>query len=110
MHAVSNRAGNFMFEAEEGEDGTRVRVRDDGKTKLSFWPTFPIEVWIEQGGIEQRMLAPIQREGSCAACHDGGATFSDVEMPPGSSGPRGHDDQRVGRCTECHRVHARSGG
>jgi predicted CXXCH cytochrome family protein len=46
----------------------------------------------------------------CAACHQGAATFSDLEVDPGLHGPPGHDDVRVGRCSECHRIHGRSGG
>lgn len=75
--AVSNRAGNFMFSVDEGEDA-RVRMRDDGETELGFWPEYPLEVWIESGGTEQRMRGLIRREGSCATCHDGAPSATSV--------------------------------
>lgn len=77
MHAISNRAGNFMFEVDGGEG--RVRVDDEeGKTELGFEPEYPIEAWIEQGGVEQRMRTPIRREGSCAHCHFGDPSADSV--------------------------------
>ncbi|MCB9597781.1 MAG: hypothetical protein H6719_34000 [Sandaracinaceae bacterium] len=70
MHAITNRTGNFMFDVEGGPDGVGFRERSNGRTRLFFEPEYPIEVWIAQGGTEQRMRTPIRREGSCATCHD----------------------------------------
>lgn len=75
LTAVTNGAGNFMFEVEEGES---ERMRDDGKTRVGFWPEYPMEVWIESGGTEQRMRGPIRREGSCATCHAGAPSATSV--------------------------------
>jgi len=70
FEAITNDAGNFMFEVKE-RDRERIEMRGQGKTRLSFWPEYPLETWIEQGGIEQRMETLIERDGSCATCHDG---------------------------------------
>ena len=66
--AQTNEAGNFMFEVRDRGENS-FRMRDEGKTKLNFEPEFPIQVWIESGGVEQRMRTPIRDEASCATCH-----------------------------------------
>lgn len=66
LTAVSNRAGNFMFEVDEGE---RTRQRGEGRTEIGFWPAYPMTVRLSRDGIEQEMLTRVQREGSCNACH-----------------------------------------
>jgi hypothetical protein len=69
IEAVSNRAGNFMVEVEDGDDdGTRID-EEEGKTKIGFWPEYPLTVRVTYGDLEQEMLNPIRREGSCSACH-----------------------------------------
>jgi hypothetical protein len=62
--AVSNDAGNFLFEVGAGGGSSR-----DGRARIDFSPQYPITTWIEQGGTEQRMLTPIRRTPSCASCH-----------------------------------------
>ncbi len=71
MSTVSNGSGNFMFGGDDDDD-------DDGRRGGRFWPEYPIQVWIEQGGVTQYMLAPIRREGSCATCHDREASATSI--------------------------------
>lgn len=74
LHAVTNDAGNFMVEVDPDEAGEH----EDGRLTVADWPEYPLEVRISQGDMEQRMLTPIHREGSCAGCHDGEADATSV--------------------------------
>jgi hypothetical protein len=51
--AQTNEAGNFYLSPEK------------------FDPSWPLWVRVEAEGAEAEMTSPIQREGSCASCHQG---------------------------------------
>lgn len=61
---TSNRVGNFMVSV--GEGGRQ----DEGWLGVARAPEFPVHVVVRYGDDEQDMRNVIQREGSCAACHD----------------------------------------
>lgn len=66
--AITNAVGNFMFDV-EGGDGDGAERREDGRTRLGYWPEPPLTIWITDGDVEQRMETPVRREASCAGCH-----------------------------------------
>ena len=62
--AHTNRTGNFMMSV--GGDGRA----SEGWVRLASAPVFPLRVLVRRDTGEKRMRSFIQREGSCAICHD----------------------------------------
>ncbi|HJL17711.1 MAG TPA: hypothetical protein RMH99_18750 [Sandaracinaceae bacterium LLY-WYZ-13_1] len=68
LEVVSNEVGNFMVSVEGGEED-EGEGSEEGEIEIGWWPTYPLEVWVTQGELEQRMETLIEREESCAHCH-----------------------------------------
>jgi hypothetical protein len=68
IEAITNRTGNFYVEV-EADDDDGVRIDDRGKTEIGFWPEYPLHVRVTYADLEEEMLSPIRREGSCSECH-----------------------------------------
>ncbi len=75
LTAITNRAGNFMFELDPGLDAPELL--DRGRTKIPFQPTFPLSVTVRYAGEEKDMESLIWRDGSCAGCHLSSDTGTD---------------------------------
>ena len=68
--ALTNEVGTFYVRRNSGLDAPRQIP--EYELQIPFTPRFPISVFIEQGTERLEMRSMIQREGSCAGCHERG--------------------------------------
>jgi len=66
--ALTNPVGTFYVRVEGDLDAPRLR--SEGELQLPFTPTFPVRVELSRDADTIEMRSSIQREGSCAGCHE----------------------------------------